>query len=381
MGFHLMQLKSLFKKIWSSAMARGKKDNKNIKKGDIGRPQVEGKTEHESLPEEKKSIQPTLPENLRTIERADINTASTVVVENKKRGATLISESKVATSETSNSVIESQQNPPSPSITFGDWAALAETVPGTAHRRKGLPCQDYAEAAIKPRPVLIVSDGAGSAAVSELGSDAIGRGLIRFTHTLDRHLVTLLDTALPDADSIRHWALTFIKHSMGLQVDIASTQRRDIKDYRATCLFAVVGKVSTLWVKVGDGFIVSQSYKITSGNIEKKFCVLGMAQKGEYANETVFISPALAMSDVQYGIIRSDELCGIAAMSDGAAEKLVSNDGLRVAGRLDILLDSLAVGKLSRDELTKMFYSPEFCEKSTGDDRGISLISRTITIA
>lgn len=265
-------------------------------------------------------------------------------------------------------------------INFGDWQAMAESVVGLAHRKKNLPCQDFSIAVVKPRPVFVVADGAGSAAVSELGSEAIGRGLLRLANTLNHHLAPILDVPEPNSEMVRHWSLTFIKHSMGLLEDISSSYRRESDDFRSTCLLAIIGKVSALWVKVGDGFIIAQNFSINEKNIEKKFTALGGVQKGEFANQTTFISRSLNLSEVQYGVISAETLCGLVAMSDGAAERLVSNDGSFFAGRIDSLLEKLNKNSLERDELTKMFYSEDFCNKTTGDDRSISLLSRSISI-
>lgn len=61
---------------------------------------------------------------------------------------------------------------------------------------------------------------------------------------------------------------------------------------------------------------------------------LGRVGKGEFANQTTFVDDALSMNDVAVGSVASEGLTGVAVMSDGAAEKLVSNDGPD-GGRVD----------------------------------------------
>ena len=68
---------------------------------------------------------------------------------------------------------------------------------------------------------------------------------------------------------------------------------------------------------------------------------------------------------------------GVAVMSDGAAEKLVSHDGQRVAGQLGLWLDALRRDRLPRQTLTRGFYSDSFCSGSTGDDCSLALLART----
>lgn len=76
------------------------------------------------------------------------------------------------------------------------WHASYEAVVGLAHRDASppLPCQDSAMALNTPRPMVIVADGAGSSAVSEIGSLAITTGLVRLLNTLEKQVAQLLDT-------------------------------------------------------------------------------------------------------------------------------------------------------------------------------------------
>ena len=87
-----------------------------------------------------------------------------------------------------------------------------------------------------------------------------------------------------------------------------------------------MGKERLLWVKVVDGALVIEE----RGELR----TLSEAGKGEFANQTTFIDDKLTPDAVQFGIISSVYVSGLSAMSDGAAEKLVSNDGNRVANKM-----------------------------------------------
>jgi hypothetical protein len=41
-------------------------------------------------------------------------------------------------------------------------------------------------------------------------------------------------------------------------------------------------------------------------------------------------------------------------------------------------LDDLRNQRLKRQHLTKLFYSPEFCDRSSGDDRSIALLAKNV---
>lgn len=278
------------------------------------------------------------------------------------------------------------------------WLAQYEAVVGLTHRnaQPPLPCQDAALAAIQPRPCVIVADGAGSSAVSEIGAQTVVTGLARLLHTLEKQLATLLDTQpTPEHEDehktqTRNFALLLTKHALGLLQDLAAQHRRELRDFRCTLLLAVIGQQQTLWLRVGDGALIAQhleenaqtaqTAQTTPTPQEKaqpgtRWQVLGLAGKGEFANQTTFVDANLQPSQVQSGTLPTAYLCGLAAMSDGAAEKLVAHDGQRVAPQLGHWLHALRQDQLPRRTLTRSFYSDSFCQGSTGDDCSLALLA------
>ena len=275
--------------------------------------------------------------------------------------------------------------------TTGEWHALAEAVVGLAHRdaKVALPCQDAALAQAGARPLVIACDGAGSAAVSELGSQALTVGLGRLVHTLELQFAQLLDQSemLDHDDFARQMVRTLLRHAKGILQDLATPHRREVRDFRSTVLLAVIGKKRWLWLKVGDGAVVMERIEqrqcsTASGepmtSLHPVLCSLGEVGKGEFANQTTFVDDALSMNDVQWDLLQSDGLTGVAVMSDGAAEKLVSNDGLTVAGLTSQWFDLLRQQALRRRDLTQAFYSERFVKGSTGDDRCVALLSAQV---
>lgn len=262
----------------------------------------------------------------------------------------------------------------------GVWRVVEEAVVGLAHRAQNLPCQDAARAVHRPRPVVVVADGAGSSAVSELGAQAVVTGTIRLLDSLDKPLAELLDSPAAPAPALaRSWGLLLVKHAMGLLKDLGAQHRREVRDFRCTFLLMVAGTERLLWLKVGDGALVIERMRLqTAGSAgqaapwEPELSSLGEAGKGEFANQTVFLDAATP-DDVQLGWLPAADITGLAAMSDGAAERLVSSDGSRVAPRIASLLQQLREDRLRRQALTQMFYEEGFCKGSSGDDRSIAL--------
>jgi hypothetical protein len=264
----------------------------------------------------------------------------------------------------------------------GQWDGLAEAVVGLHHRnaQPALPCQDATLVQTCPRPVLVVCDGAGSAAMSEYGAQALTIGLGRLAATLELPLLTLLDTPTVDDDQARQMVQMILRHGKGVLQDVAQQHRREVRDFRSTVLMVIVGKQRLLWLKVGDGAIVLEQIQQQFDSSDHVTCqpvlsCLGDVGKGEFANQTTFIDEHLTMQDVQWGMSSVKGISGIAAMSDGAAEKLVSNNGRVVAGLVSRWLDGVRQQTLHRRDLTQAFYSERFTQRSTGDDRSIALLA------
>lgn len=259
------------------------------------------------------------------------------------------------------------------------WFSMDEAVVGLAHRAQKIPCQDAAIAQHVPRPFIVLADGAGSAVVSDLGAQAVVTGLARLVHTLEGQWLPLLDSADSDNNELlSKWPMLLVKHARGILDDTAKLHRRDIRDLRCTLLGALVGRERFLWFKVGDGELVAERTEWDDAqNPVRQCCVLGERGKGDYANQTIFIDVAKP-EDVQWGVESTQGVSGLVAMSDGAAERLVATDGSKVASRVSKLLDDLRNQQLKRQHLTQLFYSPEFCDRSSGDDRSIALLAKNV---
>lgn len=260
-------------------------------------------------------------------------------------------------------------------ISLGQWRAEYEAVVGLKHRKPlpPFPCQDAAFATLSPCPIIITADGAGSSETSDIGSQRVVSGVRRLIDTLYNSQFSALDDVTPiKEEEIKRWALILVKHSMGILEDLAQEYRRPAKDFRCTLLTAVVGKYHTFWFKVGDGALVIETVK----DNEYTLSCLGKVGKGEYANETTFISESLSIKDVDSGILSSSNVSALFSMSDGAALRLVNNNGDKVAPKLSYFAQKLRAEELNRLELTKFFYSEGFLNGHDGDDCSIALIAR-----
>lgn len=256
------------------------------------------------------------------------------------------------------------------SVPLSDWHLCGEAVIGLAHRRKGSPCQDAVAYRSTPRPILALSDGAGSSAVSELGAQAMVTGITRFLMSLEDDLAPWLDDtdATPPAQTAR-WTTRLLRHAQGILDDLARSERRSVLDLRGTLLLAVIGERQTFWWQVGDGAAVARH---TDG-----LRVLGnpASAKGEFANQTCFVDIA-DIGAVQYGLLPTPEIIGLALMSDGGAEKLVAHDGSRIAARLGEWFNAVADDRFPPDRIALAFHEPEMWERTNLDDRSVVFAAR-----
>ena len=262
--------------------------------------------------------------------------------------------------------------PTPPPIPANAWHICGDAVQGLGHRRKGLPCQDAVAWHRAPQPILALSDGAGSAAVSERGAQALVSGMTRFLHSLQDDLALWLDAdcSLEQAQAQSgRWSERLRLHAQGLLADLAQAERRPVLDLRATLLLLVLGQRHAYWWRVGDGAIVAQS-------------AAGLQTLGhqaptvaEFANQTCFVDIACA-NDVLAGVLPTAGLYGVALMSDGGAEKLVARDGSRVAKRLADWLDEVAQGRFALERIALSFHEPGMWERTTLDDRALVLAAR-----
>ncbi len=251
------------------------------------------------------------------------------------------------------------------------WQAVHESAVGLAHRRATppLPCQDASASMTQPRLGLFVADGAGSAALSEVGSQTAVTALRRLCLSLDDTLTGLLDSKdEPDESDCHRFALRCVWHVLGSLEDQAQVLRRPLADLRCTLLMLLAGKNRLFWLQVGDGALVIEQ--------DQQLSVLGRGHKGEFANQTCFIDANLTPDQVNWGLVDATRVSGLAAMSDGAAERLVSYDGQRVAGQLGDFLNQLRKGHLKASALTEFFYDAQAWRGTSGDDKTLALAAR-----
>lgn len=176
-----------------------------------------------------------------------------------------------------------------PSETARDWRVLAASVRGTSHVKTGKPCQDSSYHRVTPDGALIaaVADGAGSAALSDIGSSLAARESVEFAR---------LSMTRTSADISEGYLKAIVKKSVWMALsrvqEEARTRGRSVRDFATTLLLVICARGVVAAAQIGDGAVVLSD---ESGG----YSSFTTPDRGEYANETVFLVSRNALDSMQ----------------------------------------------------------------------------------
>jgi hypothetical protein len=229
----------------------------------------------------------------------------------------------------------------------GHWRALAASVAGTSHVRKGEPCADacavrvFSASARKPLLVAVAADGAGSAARASEGARLACASILEQAELWVNGSPRLAG-ARPlrrarrpsrDRDLSRFGRDEVARFVAAARARVVATARRlglDSREFSCTLLVALVDEAGAVFFQIGDGAIV---YADGDGRYRPAL----WPQSGEYANCTWFLTDEDAPRRAQ------------AAHVSGVHELALLTDGLQ----------SLALRFVSR-EAHGPFFAPMF---------------------
>lgn len=211
-------------------------------------------------------------------------------------------------------VVNMDQSPPAQA---SPWRVVGAAVQGTSHARHDLPCQDAQGYRSLPGGGLLiaVADGAGSARLSQFGArKAVATGLDALEAALELYApadVSAWQAALWGAFASARVSIT----------RLAKAEGHRLRDYATTLTMAAVSGGWLATGQVGDGAVVA----LEAGG---RLFAATRAQKGEYANETHFLTQRDAHKHLSVQTWNCP-IEALAVMSDGLlrlALKLPSGD-------------------------------------------------------
>lgn len=189
------------------------------------------------------------------------------------------------------------------------WRYIAAAQIGTSHIKAGTPCQDSYRCEFvtgkggEEYLIAIASDGAGSAKHSDEGS-AQTCGL--FVRALSAYLSAGGEWPIP-----RDYFVQCVRELQAVFAAMAAEAGTTEREYACTLVLAVTGPGGTAFLQIGDGAIVYASRSMPSN-----FAAAFWPERGEYANQTTFITSPEALESLQHEFL-DEEVDEIAVFTDG----------------------------------------------------------------
>lgn len=203
---------------------------------------------------------------------------------------------------------------------------MSASVAGSAHARDGLPCQD----SLSTRPdardgvlVASVADGAGSAGYAHFGSGIAAAAAVQTATRLVR-----LHT-LPIYEAVLSKILSEAVHSARNRLESeAHRSDKDLGDFATTLIVAICTPDMAATAQVGDGAVVTAD-ATSQEDSEYTYELFSRPQRGEYANETNFITSKVWRNYLDINVRRGHRRY-LAMFTDGLQSLALSaSDDLR----------------------------------------------------
>lgn len=246
------------------------------------------------------------------------------------------------------------------------WKHTVQSVRGSAHYINGMPCQD-ASGIVQLADVLVcaLSDGAGSAKLSHLGSRMIVDKSLQFFRCYfdktEAPQIAMRDLGAQQGE----WLIEEIRDEISR---VAINRNEPEQEFAGTLLVAVIGKNRAVFYQVGDGV-----WCICKSGI---LGAVTWPEQGEFAGQTVFVTSSSATKSLQCYAVenRVDYIVG---MTDGL-ERLSLDIQARVPHRgfCEPLISALRQAHCLNDYAGKLevfLTSQRVCER-TDDDKSLALI-------
>ena len=249
------------------------------------------------------------------------------------------------------------------------WHVVSAAVQGTSHQRQGLPCQDKLAYRALPggRLAIALADGAGTADQAETGAQ----------RAVEAALDALESGEVDEADDEeagwveRVWGA--FDHARQAMEALAEEQGEPLRAYAATLTCLLLGQDRLVIGQIGDGAVV------VKGEDGELFTATH-AQRGEYANETCFLTQEDALEQVEIQVIESP-VQALAVMSDGLTRLALKMPSYEPHAPFfqplfDFLDSSNGDGAAAEKQLADFLASERVCAR-TDDDKALGLVKRT----
>lgn len=191
-------------------------------------------------------------------------------------------------------------SPPPAQTVRGEWRTVAASVEGAGHLARGEACQDAHRVVVDgERLVVAVADGAGSASRAADGARL----------AVDAAVTALLAScghAGPGSGAAIAVALGQARVALEAEARVRGCS---LGDLATTLHLAVVSGDHVLTGQIGDGAVVARC--------GPELVVLDPVLRGEYLNETVFVTSGAWVDEARLGTHALADVDALAVMTDG----------------------------------------------------------------
>src|SRR6476646_6130223 len=205
-------------------------------------------------------------------------------------------------------------------MSISPWRVAMASSIGQSHVAAAQPCQDAhfhleaKDADGKPVMVLAVADGAGSAALAEVGATLACE---TFARLVEAYVGKGGRVAAIERQLVERW-ITGLVYRIELDAKRAGAR---VQDYSCTLLAAVVADQNAVFVQIGDGAMV-----VSNGTGWRH---VFWPQHGEFANTTNFVTSERAVLAMEF--VRLDEAVEeVAVFTDGIENLVLQKAGKTV---------------------------------------------------
>jgi hypothetical protein len=196
------------------------------------------------------------------------------------------------------------------------WKAVARSAIGTGHQKQGLPCQDYGGDRIFNNLLIgAVADGAGSAKYADLGAKlAVTTAIAHLASTeiwlrQRQRSWQKLQQPFSQRQAERLFVST-LKRVLYVLRQQADRGGYTISELACTLTAFMVTPYWLAAMQIGDGSIVVRS------QYQKDYQLLFKPDKGQYFNQTTFVTSSNAFADLQVKVLAQQPKF-ICAATDG----------------------------------------------------------------
>lgn len=195
------------------------------------------------------------------------------------------------------------------------WKVVVRSAVGVSHQAQQLPCQDFGDYCVIENIVVgAVADGAGSARYANLGAKLAVEAALTYLTRIGTYLYKRPHAwqqlaQSPTEDRITQLFTRTLKKAIATLKTCADTHAYPVQDLACTLLVFVATPHWLAAMQIGDGFVVVRAP-------HQEYQLLFQPDKGEYINETTFITSDQAVSDMQ-SCLRFGSTEFICASTDG----------------------------------------------------------------